>query len=352
MNACRFALLSLAAMIAVCSTAISGSGGSPGKTLSPGTVQIHGAGATFPAPLYKKWLEEYQKRRPEVVLSYDAIGSGEGAKQFIAGAIDFGASDAAMSDSQIAEVKRGVQLLPVVAGSIVLAYNLEGLSGDLKLTRDVYVDIFLGKITRWDDLRIKRINPGLKLPSSDIALAVRQDGSGTTFVFTNHLSAVSEEWRDRGPGVATLVDWPGNAMAARGNEGVAGRIKMSKGSIGYVEYGIARRGGLSMAWLENKAGQFIEPHGGSGLATLINTTLPENLRVFFPDPEGQDSYPIVTYSWLLLYKQYEDAQRLAALKQYVRWCLTAGQEYNESLGFVRLPPQVIARAMDALDGLR
>jgi phosphate transport system substrate-binding protein len=352
MNACRFALLSLAAMIAVCSTAISGSGGSPGKTLSPGTVQIHGAGATFPAPLYKKWLEEYQKRRPEVVLSYDAIGSGEGAKQFIAGAIDFGASDAAMSDSQIAEVKRGVQLLPVVAGSIVLAYNLEGLSGDLKLTRDVYVDIFLGKITRWDDLRIKRINPGLKLPSSDIALAVRQDGSGTTFAFTNHLSAVSEEWRDRGPGVATLVDWPGNAMAARGNEGVAGRIKMSKGSIGYVEYGIARRGGLSMAWLENKAGQFIEPHGGSGLATLINTTLPENLRVFFPDPEGQDSYPIVTYSWLLLYKQYEDAQRLAALKQYVRWCLTAGQEYNESLGFVRLPPQVIARAMDALDGLR
>jgi phosphate transport system substrate-binding protein len=352
MNARRFALLSLAAMIAVCSTAISGSGGSPGKTLSPGTVQIHGAGATFPAPLYKKWLEEYQKRRSDVVLSYDVIGSGEGTKQFIAGAVDFGASDAAMSDSQIAEVKRGVQLLPVVAGSIVLAYNLEGLGGDLKLTREVYVDIFLGKITRWDDLRIKRINPDLKLPSSDIALVVRQDGSGTTYAFTNHLSAVSEGWRDRGPGVATLVDWPGNAMAARGNEGVAGRIKMSKGSIGYVEYGIARRGGLSMAWLENKAGQFIEPHGGSGLATLINTTLPENLRVFFPDPEGQDSYPIVTYSWLLLYKQYEDPQKLVALKQYVKWCLTAGQEYNESLGFVRLPPQVIVRAMDALDSLR
>jgi phosphate transport system substrate-binding protein len=141
-------------------------------------------------------------------------------------------------------------------------------------------------------------------------------------------------------------------MAARGNEGVAGRIKMSKGSIGYVEYGIARRGGLSMAWLENRAGQFIEPHGGSGLATLINTTLPENLRVFFPDPEGQDSYPIVTYSWLLLYKQYDDARKLAALKQYVRWCLTAGQEYSESLGFVRLPPQVNTRAMDALDSLR
>jgi phosphate transport system substrate-binding protein len=352
MLARQLAQVTFALMIAVCTTPISGNTGSPGKAPPPGSIQLHGAGATFPAPLYKKWLEEHRKRRPDVLLSYDAIGSGEGTKQFIAGAVDFGASDAAMSDSQIAEVKRGVQLLPVVAGSIVLAYNLEGLGGDLRLTREVYVDIFLGKITRWDDLRIKRINPDLKLPSSDIALVVRQDGSGTTYAFTNHLSAVSEGWRDRGPGVATLVDWRGNAMAARGNEGVAGRIKMSKGSIGYVEYGIARRGGLSMAWLENKAGQFIEPHGGSGLATLINTTLPENLRVFFPDPEGQDSYPIVTYSWLLLYKQYEDPQKLVALKQYVKWCLTAGQEYNESLGFVRLPPQVIVRAMDALDSLR
>jgi phosphate transport system substrate-binding protein len=325
---------------------------SPGKNVPPGTMHIRGAGATFPAPLYKKWIEEYQKRRPEVMVSYDAVGSGEGVKEFMAGRVEFGASDAAMSDAQIAEVARGVQLVPVVAGSIVLAYNLEGLASELKLTRDVYVDIFLGKIKSWDDLRIKRINPTLNLPKSDIALVVRQDSSGTTYAFTNHLSAISEEWRDRGPGVGTLVDWPGNAMAARGNEGVAGRVKLSKGSIGYVEYGIARRAGLSMAWLENKAGQFIEPHGGSGLATLLNTSLPENLRVFFPDPDGQDSYPIVTYSWLLFYKQYDDAQKLAALKQFVRWCLTAGQESNESLGFVRLPPQIIARAMEALDSVR
>jgi phosphate transport system substrate-binding protein len=325
--------------------------GTPGKPVAPGTMHIQGAGATFPAPLYKKWLEEYRKRRPEVVISYEAIGSGEGIKEFIAGGVDFGASDAAMSDAQIAEVARGVQLLPAVAGSIVLAYNLEGLGGDLKLTREVYVDIFLGKIKRWDDLRLKRINPDLKLPNSDIALVVRQDGSGTTYAFTNHLGAISDEWRDRGPGVGTLIDWPGNAMAARGNEGVVGRIKMSKGSIGYAEYGIARRAGLPLAWLENKAGQFIEPHGGSGLATLLNTPLPANLRVFFPDPDGQDSYPIVTYSWLLLYKQYDDAQKLVGLKQYLRWCLTTGQEFNESLGFVRLPPQVIVRAMKALDSI-
>ena len=294
--------------VVIGSRAILAQAGAPAKNVPPGTMHIHGAGATFPAPLYKKWLEEYHKRRPEVMVSYDAVGSGEGIKEFMAGRVEFGASDAAMSDAQIAEVARGVQLVPAVAGSIVLAYNLEGLGGDLKLTREVYVDIFLGKIKSWDDLRIKRINPELNLPKSDIALVVRQDSSGTTYAFTNHLSAVSDEWRDRGPGVGTLIDWPGSAMAARGNEGVAGRIKISKGSIGYVEYGMARRAGLSMAWLENKAGQFIEPHGGSGLATLLNTPLPENLRVFFPDPDGQDSYPIVTYSWLLLYKQYDDAQ--------------------------------------------
>ena len=327
-------------------------GGSRKKCSRRARLHIHGAGATFPAPLYKKWLEEYQKRRPEVMITYDSIGSGEGIKEFIGGRVDFGASDAAMSDAQIAEVARGVQLVPAVAGSIVLAYNLEGLGGDLKLSREVYVDIFLGKIKSWDDLRIKRLNPELNLPKSDIALVVRQDGSGTTYAFTNHLSAISDEWRDRGPGVGTLIDWPGPPMAARGNEGVAGRIKISKGSIGYVEYGIARRGGLAMAWLENKAGQFIEPHGGSGLATLLNVPLPENLRVFFPDPDGQDSYPIVTYSWLLLYRQYDDAQKLGALKQFVRWCLTTGQEFNESLGFVRLPPQITARAVEALDTVR
>jgi phosphate transport system substrate-binding protein len=338
--------------VSVVRNAVPAQAGTLSKNVPPGTMHIHGAGATFPAPLYKKWIEEYQKRRPEVMVSYDAVGSGEGVKEFMAGRVEFGASDAAMSDAQIAEVARGVQLVPAVAGSIVLAYNLEGLAGELKLTRDVYVDIFLGKIKSWDDLRIKRINPELNLPKSDIALVVRQDSSGTTYAFTNHLSAISDEWRDRGPGVGTLVDWPGNAMAARGNEGVAGRVKLSKGAIGYVEYGMARRAGLSMAWLENKAGQFIEPHGGSGLATLLNTSLPENLRVFFPDPDGQDSYPIVTYSWLLLYKQYDDAQKLAALKQFVRWCLTAGQESNESLGFVRLPPQIIARTMEALDSIR
>jgi phosphate transport system substrate-binding protein len=315
-------------------------------------VQLHGAGATFPAPLYKKWLEEYQKIRPAVQISYDVIGSGEGTRQFVAGAVDFGASDAAMRDEQIAAVERGVQLVPVVAGSIVLAYNLPGVRGDLKLKRDVYVDIFLGKITTWNDPRIIATNPDLHLPGDNIAIVVRQDSSGTTFAFTNHLSAISQEWRDSGPGVGSVIDWPGNAMVAPGNEGVAGRIKQSIGALGYVEYGIAKRAGLAMVWLENKAGQFVPPHGGSGLATLLNTPMPANLRAFFPDPDGADSYPIVTYSWLLLYKKYDDAKKAAALKQYVTWCLTDGQAFNESLGYVRLAPHVVSQAIAAIERIQ
>src|SRR5262249_48063753 len=311
----RCALLCL--LLAVCCSGLACTDAKTQHRAAAGTLQLHGAGATFPAPLYKTWLAEYQRLHPDVQVSYDAVGSGEGTRQFIAGRVDFGASDAAMSDEEMTAVTRGVQLLPTVAGSIVLAYNLGGLGGDLKLTRDVYVYIFLGKIKTWDDPRIKATNPGLRLPHDTIALVVRQDSSGTTYAFTNHLSAISVQWRDHGPGVGRVIAWPGNAMVAPGNEGVAGRIKHSKGAIGYVGYGMAQRAGLTMAWLENKAGQFIQPHGESGLATLLHVDMPENLRVFFPDPDGKASYPIVTFSWFLLYKQYDDHLKAAALKQYI-----------------------------------
>jgi phosphate transport system substrate-binding protein len=350
MRARRYALLLV--VLAVCSTGLACTEGNSARNLPAATLQLRGAGATFPAPLYKKWLEEYQKLHPEVQLSYEAIGSGEGTKRFVAGMVDFGASDAAISDEEMSAVERGVQLVPATAGSIVLAYNLGELGGDLRLTRDVYVDMFLGHIKTWDDPRLKAINPGRHLPSQTIALVVRQDSSGTTYAFTNHLSAVSEAWRNRGPGVGRLIDWPGNAMVAPGNEGVAGRIKQSQGSIGYVEYGMAKRAGLAMAWLENKAGQFVQPHGGSGLATLLHVDLPENLRAFFPDPDGPDSYPLVTYSWLLLYKQYNDQHKATALKHYVKWCLTEGQAFSEALGYVRLAPHVATRVTAAVDNIQ
>ena len=249
MNAHRFPLLVL--VVTICSAVVSAGADRIAKDLPPGTIQLRGLGPPLRPHSRKKWLEAYQKRHPEVVVSYDVIGSGEGTKQFLAGAVDFGASDAALSDAEMAMVKPGAQLVPVLAGTIVLAYNLDGLSGPLKLSRAVYVDIFLGKITSWDDPRIQQLNPGLKLPRQDSALVVRQDGSGTTYAFTNHLSAISQEWRERGPGVGSLIAWPRPAMAVPGNEGVAGRIKLSKGAIGYVEYGIAQRSDMAMAWLEN-----------------------------------------------------------------------------------------------------
>jgi phosphate transport system substrate-binding protein len=319
------------------------------RELPPDAKLIRGAGATFPAPLYKKWIGQYAALHPDVVVDYEAVGSGEGTKRFLAGEVDFGASDAALSDEQMARVDRGVQLVPTTAGSIALAYNLPELGGELRLSREVYVDIFLNEITRWDDARIKKLNPELNLPNKAIAVVARRDSSGTTYAFTNHLSAISDHWRDRGPGTGKLIDWPGPTMLANGNEGVAGVIKRTAGAIGYVEYGIAARGGLSLARLENRAGKFVAPTGSSGMATLANADLPENLRAFFPDPAGEDSYPIVTYTWILLYRQYEEPELADRVKAFLRWCLTDGQQYNEELGFIELPPEVAAAAVEAVE---
>jgi phosphate transport system substrate-binding protein len=233
--------------LAVWCSGLASSDNNPTHRAAVGTLQLHGAGAIFPAPLSKQWVEAYQKQHPDVQLSSKAIGSGEGTKQFMAGVVDVGASDAAMSDAEMAAVARGVQLLPTVAGSIVLAYNLEGLGGDLQLSRDVYVDLLLGTITTWDDPRLKAINPHVRLPHDTIALVVRQDSSGTTYAFSNHLSAMSATWRDQGPGVGRVLAWPSHPMMALGNEGVAGRMKHSTGAIGYVAYGFAPRAGLPMA---------------------------------------------------------------------------------------------------------
>ena len=309
---------------------------------------LHGAGATFPAPLYKEWISAYQKAHPDIVVDYEAVGSGEGIQRFMSESVDFGASDAAMSDEQIAQVARGVRLIPATAGIIVLAYNVAGVS-ELKLPRDVYADIFLGRINKWNDPRIQAANPDATLPNLNIVIVARQDSSGTTYAFTNHLSAVSPEWRDRGPGTGKLVDWPGNAMVARGNGGVAGRIKISEGSIGYVEFGFARRAGLRMATLENRSGNFVPPVAGSGTATLRHheTKMPDNLRIFFPDPEGEASYPIVTYSWIMLYERYPDAQKWAALRSFIEWGLSEGQAISEEIGYCRLPEAVAELAMNA-----
>ena len=260
-------------------------------------VTLQGTGATFPAPLYQKWFTEYNQAHPDVQINYQALGSGAGIKQFQQHLVDFGASDAAMTDEEIAAVPDGVVLLPMTAGAVVLAYNLPDVSQPLKLSREAYVGIFLGKITKWNDPAIAKANPGVTLPDTKIQPVVRSDGSGTTFVFTSHLSAISDAWKS-GPGAGKSVNFP-SAVAGKGNPGVAALIKETPGAIGYVEFGYAMQTHMPMAILENKSGKYVKADLESGKAALASVKLPDNLRAWITDPEAADAYPIVTYTWLL-----------------------------------------------------
>jgi phosphate transport system substrate-binding protein len=321
--------------------------GETGEAYAQGKVTLQGSGATFPAPLYQRWFAEYAKAHPEVQINYQALGSGAGIKQFTEGLVNFAASDAAMTDEQMAAVKQGVILLPMTAGSIVLTYNLPDAPKDLKLSREAYVGIFLGKITQWNDPAIVKANGGAKLPETKITVVSRSDGSGTTFVFTTHLGAVSESWKN-GPGAGTSVSWP-VGVSGKGNPGVTALIKQTPGAIGYVEYGYAEQTHMPMAILENKSGGYVKADLESGEKTLSTVNLPENLRAWIPDPEGKDSYPIVTYTWLLCYKKYDDPEKAKALKSVIEYGLTQGQSFSKELGYIPLPKSVISTVQKAAD---
>jgi phosphate transport system substrate-binding protein len=313
---------------------------------------IRGAGATFPAPLYQKWIEAFEQVRPEIDLEYDAVGSGEGVSRFITGSVDFGASDAAMTDEQIAKVDGGVRMVPATAGLVAIVYNVAGLAARLKLPRDLLPAMFTGEISEWDDPRIAAANPGAELPSRTIAIVARLDSSGTTFALTNHLSALSESWKTD-QGAATRVDWPGGAMLARGNEGVAARVLRTEYAIGYVEFGFAQRLGLQMAELQNAAGAFVAPSVASGEAALSGSAaeMPDNLRLFIADPAGPGAYPIATFSWLLLYATRGNAATRAAVADFVRFGLTDGQALAADLDYIPLPAAVAERSLTAISGL-
>jgi phosphate transport system substrate-binding protein len=309
-------------------------------------VTLQGTGATFPAPLYQRWFSEYNKLHPTVQINYQALGSGAGVKQFQDGLVNFGASDAAMTDEEIAAVKNGVVLLPLTAGSIVLSYNLPGGPTDLKLSREAYVGIFLGKITQWNDPAIAKANPDAKLPETKITVVTRSDGSGTTFVFTTHLNVISEDWK-KGPGAGKSVNFP-VGVAGKGNPGVTALIKQTPGAIGYVEYGYAVQTNMPMAVLENKSGKYVKADLESAKKALSGVELPANLRAWLPDPEGADAYPIVTYTWLLCYKKYDDPNISKTLKSVIEFGLTQGQSYSAELGYVPLPPNVVTTVQKAL----
>ncbi|MBN3879687.1 MULTISPECIES: phosphate ABC transporter substrate-binding protein PstS [unclassified Nostoc] len=329
-------------------TATDTTASSPAKLDLGGTVKLSGAGATFPAPLYDTWFTDLNKKYPNLQVDYASVGSGSGVEQFIKGTVDFGASDVAMKDEEIQKVPadRGVILLPVTAGSIVLAYNLPDVP-ELKLPRAVYADILLGKIKSWDDAQIAKANPGAKLPKEAITVVYRSDGSGTTGVFTKHVSAISPEWKSK-VGEGKSVNWP-VGVGAKGNEGVTAQIQQTQGSIGYIEYGYAKQNNLKFAALENKAGKFIVDNDQSTAKTLEAVTLPENLRAFIADPEGADSYPIVSYTWLLVYKKYPNAAKAKAIEAAIEYALTEGQKQAIPLGYVPLPSSVIAKVAAAAD---
>lgn len=326
--------------------ACSQSKGPPGVVASESAfIRIQGAGASFPAPLYFRWFKTFNERHSNVRIDYQSVGSGSGVKAIIDGTVDFAASDAAMRPEEMARVARGVQLLPMTAGSIVLTYNLDGVD-ELRLTRAAYVDIFLGKIRNWNDPRIAVTNPHAVLPTSPINVVVRADSSGTSYVFTKHLSAVSSAFASS-PGTNKMPSWP-VGTGARGNEGVTASIKTTPGAIGYIEYGYAHSQGLPMALLENRAGSFVRATAASGQAALSSADFSPDMIAWVPDPKGRDAYSIVTYSWLILYRSYDDPRKLAALKDVVRYAVDEGQAMSETLGYIPLPKAVRDRVRAAL----
>ena len=318
-----------------------------GSKVTSGSVTLLGAGATLPAPLYQKWFADYHAAHPEVRVSYLSLGSGPGIQLFTEGKADFGASDAGMTDEQMSRAGGQIQLLPVTAANVVLAYNLPGFSGNLKLSREAYAGIFLGTITSWDDPKVAESNPGTSLPKLKINPIHRQAASGTTFVFTQHLSAISEAWK-HGPGTGMTVVWPVGSVA-RGSDDMVALIQKEPGSIGYLDYGHAERSKLPMAWLQNKSGEYIKPSTESGQATLNSARLPENLRGWVPDPEGKDSYPIVTYTWLLARKNPGNPSSATALKDVLKYCVTNGQKDSLPLGYLPLPEHVRQAVLQAVD---
>jgi phosphate transport system substrate-binding protein len=312
-------------------------------------VRLQGSGASFPFPIYSKWFKAYSEAHQNVEIDYQSTGSGAGVKSFIDKTVDFAASDKAMTPAEIARVEGGVQLLPLTAGTIVLTFNVPGVH-ELKLSRLAYVGIFLGKIKKWNDPAIVKTNPGVNLPGSAINVIVRADSSGTTFVFTQHLSAISKEFA-ASPGRNDMPAWPVGTRS-KGNEGVTASVQTTPGSIGYIEYGYAMSQKMPMAQLENKSGAFITASTASGQAALASVNFPENLIAWVPDPEAKDAYPIATFTWLLCYKKNADPRKAEVLRNVVTYILTDGQRESESLGYIPLPDAVIAKVKAVIQNIQ
>jgi phosphate transport system substrate-binding protein len=310
---------------------------------APAATLINGAGASFPYPIYAKWFSEYQKSHPDVQINYQSIGSGAGIQQFVGKTVDFGASDAPMTDEQLAQAGAPVYHIPTVLGAVVVTYNLPGVDKDLKLTGPVVADLFSGKITKWNDPELTRLNPGVKLPSLSVLVAHRSDGSGTTNIFSDYLSKVSADWKTK-VGSGTSLKWP-VGLGGKGNEGVSGLIKQTPGSVGYVELIYAENNKLPYAQIQNKAGQFTHPSLASVTAAADGAlkTMPEDFRVSLTDASGKNSYPISGFTYLLVWKTMPDADKAAKLVGFLRWAETEGQKFAQPLYYAPLPKSLVSK---------
>ncbi len=320
-------------------TAASGSAEAP-KT--GGDIDLTGAGATFPYPLYSKWIAEYAKVDAHVHINYQSIGSGGGIKQITERTVDFGASDAPMKDEEIAKVQGTILHIPTTLGAVVIAYNLD-LKDKLKLTPDIVAGIFLGDIKTWDDKKIADANPGVKLPSDPISVAYRSDGSGTTAVFTSYLAAISPTWKDK-VGAGKSVSFPVGS-GAKGNEGVAGLVKTTPGTIGYVELAYAKQTSIAFAQIQNAAGKFIDasPDSVSAAAASVADKMPDDFRVSIVNAPGDATYPISSFTYLLVYQDAPDAVKGKALAQFLWWAIHDGQKLGPALDYAPLPDAVVKK---------
>ncbi len=341
------AMILTAAMSALILSACTGS-----RSGSGAEVRLQGAGASFPNPIYQKWFSEYNKAHPNLRFDYQSIGSGGGIRQISERTVDFGGSDAPMKDEDLKSAKGEILHIPTVLGADVITYNLPGVSTELKLSPEAIAGIFLGNITKWNDPQIAASNAGVNLPAAGITTVHRSDGSGTTFVFTDYLSKVSPEWKER-VGAGTSVNWPGKGIGAKGNEGVTGQVKQTPNSIGYVELIYAEQNKLPYASVENATGEFVRPALDSITAAAAGVAgqMPDDLRVSITNAPGAGVYPISSFTYLLVYKEQQDQAKGTALVDFLWWAIHDGEQMAKDLLYAPLPGEVVKKAGQKINSI-
>ena len=313
-----------------------------------GTILLNAAGATFPYPIYSKWFDVYHQKDPNVQINYQSIGSGGGIRQLLAGTVDFGASDGPMTDDQLKEAKFKILHFPTVLGAVIPIYNISGVSGELNFTQKALAGIYLGTITKWNDPEIAKANSGVNLPAADIVVVHRADGSGTSYIFTDFLSKANDDWKNK-VGKGTSVQWP-VGLGGKGNEGVAGLVKQTPNSVGYVELIYAVQNAITFGKVQNASGKFVKADlaGVTAAAAAAAKDIPDDFRVSITNQSGPTVYPISSFTWLLIPAQISDAAKRDAIKGFLKWMLTDGQGYNEGLAYARLPKPVIEKELKAI----